>query len=236
MTDLNVLIPLLVGAFVVAAVLESALSTLFQWRLYLEFFNKRAVKTLIMIAVGYSVVRQFDYDIFNKIVSMAGGQSNAGSLSRFLSACVLAGGSSAIYQLLKTLGLRPPVESVQDKPKPASGSAWVSIRIIRNQAVGDVRIHLEEIAVPPPHMSPPISGVIGGTPHLWSRLKNVFFADPMRLPSSGGSTLETSKIYRIVASGSIRQANPNDPLLPFEHEIYVGRFAERAIVDFVVAI
>lgn len=67
MTDLSVLLPSLVGVFVVATLMESALTTLFQWRLYLEFFNGRAVKTLIMIAVGYAVVSQFSYDIFDNV-------------------------------------------------------------------------------------------------------------------------------------------------------------------------
>ncbi|MGJ7518043.1 hypothetical protein ACSFE6_27355 [Pseudomonas baetica] len=240
MNDTVVLLPLLVGVFVVATLMESALSTLFQWRLYLEFFNGRAFKTLVMIVFGYAVVLQFDYDIFNKIIILAGGVSNPGYLSLFLSACVLAGGSAAIYQLFKTLGLRPPAEPLQEKPAPAAGKAWVSVRIVRVKAVGEVRIHIDEIADPaqvigsPPQ--PPIAGVVGGQSNVWQRFRGVFLADAMRLPAYGGRTLETGKIYRIVATGKTRQENPNDPLLPFLSEIYVGKFAERAIVDFVFTV
>lgn len=64
----------LTGLFVVATVMESALALLFQWRLYREFFNGRAVKTVVMVAVGYAVATQFNYDIFDRIVRLAGGE------------------------------------------------------------------------------------------------------------------------------------------------------------------
>ncbi|MBV6823565.1 hypothetical protein [Pseudomonas sp. PD9R] len=238
MSNTSDLLPLLIGVFVVATLMESALTTLFQWRLYLEFFNGRAVKTLIMIVVGYAVVRQFNYDLFARIIGMAGGEGNPGFLSKFLSACVLAGGSAAIYQLFKTLGLRPPVESLQEKPAPAAGKAWVSVRIIRKRAVGEIGIHIEEIAaqdVTTP-LQPPIAGVIDEHTSIWRRFRGVFFADSMRLPAYGGRTLETAKVYRLIATGVAMQDNLNDPPLPFEYEIYLGRFAERAIVDFVFTV
>src|SRR6188768_4014024 len=49
---------------VIALVIESALATIFQWRVYRMVFNNRSTKTLVMIAVALIVVMAFGYDIF----------------------------------------------------------------------------------------------------------------------------------------------------------------------------
>lgn len=227
------------GLFVVATVMEAALATLFNWRLYREFFNGRAVKTLVMIGFGYAIVRTFEYDIFSKIIDLVHAKGDADPrLSQFLSALVLAGGSAAVFELFKALGLRPPVESAEAKPQPAQDKAWVSVRIIRRRAIGDVWIHFEEVPstpgaagdeiVPDPY---PLATVIRRKSFL-ERLRGVFFADPMRFPSYGGRTVDTSKVYRIVATGWQRGENPGDPDRKLAETIYCGRFAGRAIVDF----
>ena len=48
--------------FVLALLLESALSVIFNWRLFLEFFYGRGVRTLVMIAVSAIAVRTFQID------------------------------------------------------------------------------------------------------------------------------------------------------------------------------
>ncbi|MBY2937938.1 hypothetical protein [Rhizobium leguminosarum] len=224
----------LLGLFVTATVLESALTTIFQWRLYREFLNGRAVKTLVMIVVSYAVVRSFEYDVFAKIMGYAGGIGASSRTSRILSALVLAGGSAAIYQMLVTLGFRSPVTPPQSEPKPPENLAWVSIKVVRKTAIGGIRIHVDEVAAPAAELaaSPALSGEIGDRT-FGDRLRGLFFADSMRFPNYGGQTVNANQVYRISASGKRAADTPGDPLVDFDQEIFVGRFASRAIIDFV---
>lgn len=225
----------LIGLFVVAVILETALSTLFNWRVYREFFNGRAVKTLVMVAFGYAVVTQFGYDIVGIILAKVGAPGAPGPLSHILSALVLAGGSATAYQLFKALGLRPPVEPEAAQRQPASDEAWFSVRIDRQRAVGGVEIHVERLEGAPEGMAaaPALAGVLGGQPAPLARLRALFLADPMRFPTYGGRSVKAgSDVYRISTTGLAKGAQPGDPPVPFSEVIYTGRFAPRAIVDF----
>ena len=223
----------LLGLFVVATVMESALTLLFNWRLYREFCNGRAVKTLVMFGFGWAVVKGFDYDIFHRVVTLSGGKGDAGLVSSLLSAFVLAGGSTAVYELFKRLGLRAPVAAPEDTPQPGLGKAWVSVRIVPKRAIGGVRIHIEKLDNPTEAQLAvaPLAGVLAQR-SLVERLKGVFTADPMRFPSYNGRAVEVGAVHRIVATGR-RQGEGDGEPEDFLEEIYVGRFAERAIVDLV---
>lgn len=225
----------LIGLFVVATIMESALATLFNWRLYREFFDNKAMKTVIMVAFGYLVVTAFNYDIFYKIVAGAGGSGGPGPGSKLLSALVLAGGSAAVYQLFRSLGLRPPAEPVAP-PQPDESKAWVSVTVVREKAVGDIAVHFEKVASPTPEAAavPPLAGTLADKQDVLKRAISLFLADPMRFPRYGGRTVEAGHVYRISISGARRAANVNDKLVPFTDEtVYVGRFAGRAVVDLV---
>lgn len=225
----------LTGLFVVATVIESALALLFQWRLYREFFNGRAVKTVVMVAVGYAVVLQFNYDVFQRIMLLITGSGGDKLLSTFLSACILAGGSAAVFELFKALGLRPPVDPAQEKPKPPSDRAWVSVKLIRKEAVGDIKIHIVKINPADAVLDTlpsELAGVVAEKKGILSRLKNVFLADPLRLPSYGGLTVEAGTVYRIFAE-AIPNTDQTALPAPVIRDIYRGRFAGRAIVDLV---
>ena len=128
--DMPVLTGQLMGLFVVATVMESALTTIFTWRLYREFFNGRAMKTLVMIGFGFAVVKGFDYDIFHDVVIVSRGKGDSNWLSIALSSLVLAGGSAAINKLFQTLGLRAPNEAPDAAPKPEHDKAWISVRVL----------------------------------------------------------------------------------------------------------
>lgn len=224
----------LLGLLVVAAVLESALTTIFQWRLYREFFNGRAVKTLVMIGVSLAVVRGFNYDVFAKVMGDAGGLGATSRTSQVLSALVLAGGSAAIYQLLVSLGFRNPVEPPKSQPKPPENLAWVSIKAIRKHAIGDIRIHVDEITAPTSEMAatPALSGTLG-TRTFQDRMRGVFLADSMRFPAYGGHTVKANTVYRITASAQKAGDGSGGPPVEFQKEIFTGRFESRAIIDFV---
>lgn len=224
----------LLGLFVTATVLESALTTIFQWRLYREFFNGRAVKTLVMIVAGLAVVKGFDYDVFARVMAQAGGAGSSSATSQLLSAFILAGGSAAVYQLFVSLGFRAPVDAAQAAPKPAENLAWISVKIVRRRAVGPLQIHIEEVTQPSADgkASPPLAGVIGARP-LRDRLRGIFFADAMRYPPYGGLTLKAGTIYRILAVGRRTGESGDGAIEAFGKEIFLGSFASRAVIDFV---
>ena len=231
----------LVGLFVVATILESALALLFQWRLYKEFFNGRAVKTLVMFGVAYAVVRLLCYDVFANVLSSVPGAGNgtagAKELSEVLSACVLAGGSAAVNELFKALGLRSPVAATEDKPKPPADRAWLSVKVRRRKAVGDIALHVVHIDPSDPHLDPPVAnelaGVVGIRKGFVERLKRVFIADPDRFPAYGGTTVQAGVVYRLFLEADER-SEPGAGLVRTKREVYRGRFAGRAVVDFEV--
>lgn len=229
----------LVGLFVVATLVETALNTIFNWRVYREFLNGRAVKTLVMIVVGLAVVKGFDYDIVDKIVSVASDNPRAsGGLSQLLSALVIAGGSATVYQLFKALGLRPPVDPDEKKAQPPENKAWVSVRIIRKKAVGDVQLHIEAATNPSEEAKskPPLAGIVRAPSSLATRLRLLFLADPTRFPSYGGRTFTADDtVYRIVATG-LASVGDGEPPAEFRETIYEGRLASRALLDFVYVI
>lgn len=230
------LLPELGGLFVVATIMESALTTLFNWRLYREFFNGRACKTLVMIGVGYFIVSGFSYDIVSRVIHEAGGTTNSPLVSTLLSTLVLAGGSSAVFELFKRLGLRPPAVQPAPATQPGEGKAWVSVRIDPvSPGLGPVSVFFEKIEDPTPQeqASPPLCGVLGKRPFL-KRLLGIFLADPLRFPPSGGRTVDALSVYRITVQA--KQYNPMDPETTncvLKQTVFVGRFAQRAVVDFV---
>ena len=187
-----------------------------------------------MAAAGLMVVIAFKFDIFARVMVNAGGDGQSGAISIALSALILAGGSAAVYELLKRLGFRPPVEAIDDKPKPAETQAWISVRIAMKNAVGPVNIHIDKIEDPSADDQKllALAGVVGVRPFR-ERLRGVFFADTLRYPTYGGRTVEANAVYRIAATGLTRSESGDDVNVPFEREVYRGRFASRAIIDLV---
>lgn len=98
----------LTALFVLAILIESALSVIFNWRLYLKFFSNRGMKTLIMIGVAALVVWTFNIDILEKMLASYGVPVSSESffLSNLLTALILAGGSAGVYKILVALGYR----------------------------------------------------------------------------------------------------------------------------------
>jgi hypothetical protein len=222
---------------VIVLVLESALATIFQWRLYRMLFNNRAVKTIVMIAAGLLIVFGFNYDVFNGLLTIINVTPAPAAWSSWismpLSALIIAGGSAGVNTLFQRLGIRNPVQPEEQRPLLAGDQAWISVRVQLAGGMtimGPVQISVAEVA------NNPDSYVLAGTlvqQGFWQRFKAAFTADPMRFPNYGGRLVKTDTTYRIFASGQYRNANN---LVGFNKEVYSGRFASRAIVDLEVAI
>lgn len=95
-------------------VFESAMSVIFDWRLFIRYFEGRGVKTPLIVAVAFLVFLNYDLDIvaellrgFPQISGTIGDTSLPGQL---LTALLIAGGSSGVFRIFARLGIRSPEE------------------------------------------------------------------------------------------------------------------------------
>jgi hypothetical protein len=170
-------------AFVVATLLEWGLSVLFNWRPFLMLFDARGVRTIVSVGFAYIFVTAFDLDIVRDLVVAYSGIPKASDFaSQFVSALMLAGGSSGMNTVLVTLGFREVKTAEQVAPKPAPTHAWISVSLTRDLARGPV-----DVLIGPP-ANPAVAGTIGGSSHavgmFW--LLTYFVRDYGRFPTSGG--------------------------------------------------
>ncbi|MGV8986164.1 MAG: hypothetical protein ACOH2H_07770 [Cypionkella sp.] len=212
---------------IVVAFIESAMSAVFNWRVYRAVVNVRAMKTPILWAVGLAIVVTYHYDIFNLIMESVqpGSASSQGSwLTYAVSALMIAGGSAGINTLFLRLGIRSPIADEPTRPPLSMTEAWFSVKITRATAVGPVQIAIEEVA------GPPVLPLVGSLQErtLGQRLREAFGADTMRFPNYGGWTMKVGQNYRITAIATVQAASG---LEAKSKVIYEGGFAPRAIVD-----
>ena len=216
------------GKFAIVVVfIESAMSAIFNWRVYRAIVNYRSMKMPVLWAVGLTVVSAYQYDIFNTImVAATPGSAGTGNtlLTYAVSALMIAGGSSGINTLFLRLGIRSPIADEPVKPALSMTEAWLSVRVTRVTAVGPVQIAIEEVAGAA--MTPLVGSLQERT--LGERLREAFEADAMRFPSYGGWTMKAGQSYRITASAAVKVANGLETMTKV---IYEGGFAPRAIVD-----
>lgn len=228
----------LVALAVIVLVVESALATIFQWRLYRMLFNNRAVKTLVMVAVGLTIVLGFQYDIFARLVALVTPSSTpatwSGKISTGLSALIIAGGSAGVNTLLQRLGIRSPIQAEPERPLLNKDQAWISIRVRRNTAVGPVQIAVRELT--DDASTPALAGTVTERT-FWETVREAFMADAMRFPTYGGRTVTSGKTYEILAMGKrLVPVNGVSQSEDFSMPVYTGSFASQAIVDFSVTV
>lgn len=217
----------LVILFVMAVLIESALSVIFNWRVFLRFFNGKGVKTLVMVAVSALAVDAFDINIVHDLMVAYGkaDETTDPTLGFWLTALILAGGSAGVYNLLVALGYRDAKRPEDVAPKPPSNKAWVSVRVIRDKAVGPALIEIQQRAQATNTSPVAIAGVVGHSAFFYE-LRSLFFRDRLRHPQYGGHEVVPGYEYdiRVVAH------DQNGALVPSAIDgTYV--FAERAIVD-----
>jgi hypothetical protein len=108
---------------------ELALTTIFNWRIFKEHLDKRGFKTPIAVGIALAAFWQYDIDIFRDIFNslMMGNQVEGSFWGKVLSALLIAGGSSTVYELLTRFGLREEAEArektVETAPSAGTGLA-----------------------------------------------------------------------------------------------------------------
>lgn len=208
---------------IVALVLESAFATIFNWRVFRTYFSSSGWKTIVMVIASWLVVTQFSFDATGDLFNLYSNQASPG-LSGFITALVLAGGSSGINRLLQSLGYRSPTVDLAQPLQ--STQAWVAVRVKRSRAVGQIQVHIGETQQAAADLTP-LAGTIGSRRPT---LAELLFRNPNRFPANDGYSIDVGKTYQIVVEGRDNAGNTVTGLKGFY------RFAPRAIVDFDVTV
>ncbi|MGK5032685.1 hypothetical protein [Janthinobacterium sp. MDT1-19] len=226
---------ILVAAFVLAVLLESAFELLFNWRLFQEYFVGKAWRTPIMFAVTLLVVRQFGFDPLAQVFNAYQGGGAHGKddwLTAIISAMILAGGSVGVNRIMTSLGIRSPFpKAEQELARLNDREAYLSVTV--RAKAGSERYAVNMSDMPAASDTPQVLGIIGANRE--GRLRNLFFPTSLRVPRSGGTRVSVDKSYRISVTdlrtgdvydifGKPSSATAAPPL----------RFAPRAFVDIVI--
>jgi hypothetical protein len=212
----------LFAVFTIALVLESALAVIFNWRLFLFYFDGRGTKTIVSVLAGVVVAVSLQLDVIDRLYkAMFVGSSNLGGFGYFLTGLVLAGGSAGVNNILKGLGFRSLQNEQAKLPRPKPTEAWLAVRLKRNRSQsGPVQVFLTQ-----DDRGERLIGTISGTtaPSFLPGLRT----NPMRYPTVAG--------YAIPADSTV-MVQLRDPALPAGQDLSEpwGPYtvAGGAIIDF----
>ena len=104
---------ILVLLFIISLVFETALTPIFNWRLFAKYFEGKGVKTPITIVAAVALLWNYDIDIFKHIIDAFAGKdakTTSTFLGRAMTGLLVAGGSGAIFNLFAKMGLRNPTQ------------------------------------------------------------------------------------------------------------------------------
>jgi len=112
--DRTKIVNVLVLVLVLSLVFESAMSVIFDWRLFIRHFEGRGVKTPFIIGVAFLIFLNYNLDIINQLLAAFPGadvQTGAATLpGQLLTALLIAGGSGGVFRIFSRLGIRSPEE------------------------------------------------------------------------------------------------------------------------------
>lgn len=95
---------------VLSLVFESAMSVIFDWRIFIRHFEGRGVKTPLIVGVAFVVFLNYDLDIVADILQALHVETSKSVPGQFLTALLIAGGSSGVFRIFSHLGIRSPEE------------------------------------------------------------------------------------------------------------------------------
>jgi hypothetical protein len=180
---------------VLAIFLESALAILFNWRPFVEIFNSRAVKPVVSLAFALFLVYKFRIDLISTLAKLINPTvPPLDDSGRILTAMVIAGGSSAVNNLMVGFGFRQQRTPEQMAPKPPANKGWISVSIVRSELItGPVTV---AIGVENDGQIP----VVSALSHSTTPGRRFFFRDRGRFPGSGGYAVEKGANITVKAS------------------------------------
>ncbi len=233
--------------FVTAVVLESAFAVIFNWRVFLAYFDTKGVKTIVMIVISAIVVFYFKLDVFASLMaafSLPNSSADAATvaaslqnevtntsdtLSKLITALVLAGGSSGVHNMMYALGFRSNRDT-ETTTKPAQDEAWISVSVTCRTVDGPVQVSVQKIDAAPDGIAP--FALAGSVKFRRPALKELLMRNLNRFPQNGGYVVEPDKTYAIQAVGDKRGDSSVQVASPPRYY----KFAPRAVVDLDIVI
>lgn len=130
MTGLNVnweqIGEVLVLLFVISVVFETALTPIFNWRVFARFCEGKGWKTPITVIAAVALLWNYDIDIFKHVIDAFAQEGDVAAPSTFLGRVItgllVAGGSGAVFNIFTKLNLRDP-KKLEEKAKKAREEA-----------------------------------------------------------------------------------------------------------------
>ena len=117
---------ILVLLFVISVVFETALTPIFNWRVFARFCEGKGWKTPITVIAAVALLWNYDIDIFKHVIDAfakeGGTEAQSTFLGRLITGLLVAGGSGAIFNIFAKLGLRNPTQ-LAEKAKKAREDA-----------------------------------------------------------------------------------------------------------------
>jgi hypothetical protein len=193
---LSTSVSVLIRLFVLAVILESALAVIFNWRPYLGSFETRTTNPLITFFAALALVWLFNLDQVGALMRAYGSgppenSPDAQWASIIVTALVVAGGSSGVNRMLRSLGYRS-ITLDEEKPKPPRTEAWLAvIDTSRTAAEGSY-----DILIRPDKGSWAVVGSLK-RPRRRSGFVQWLLRNPRRFPSSGGLSMPINKSIEV---------------------------------------
>ncbi len=123
------IIKTLTKIFILAVLIEVALSVAFRWRVFLRHSEGRGWKVPIAFGVSLVIVVTHGIDLPGEVVAAFGTKPEAGKeVGYLISALIIAGGSSSVNSVFEALGWRNPLAQSKKAEKPrkeSRGRLWV---------------------------------------------------------------------------------------------------------------
>ncbi|MDP9993828.1 hypothetical protein J2W28_004469 [Variovorax boronicumulans] len=236
---LEISFQILVAAFVLALLLESAFALLFNWRVFEAFLNGRAARTPIMLLGAWLVVHKFDFDLMASLVQAyrpVDGAMTGGWFTQLLTAMILAGGSVGVNKILVALKFRSLIKDDDVPRKLDDTQAWVSVEVEPKKRGDKVRVDITEVTPPAGAELTTTVGVAGSQKPT---LRGLLLGENYRVPRTGGMRVEVAKYYTItlhdLTNGGLYDVT-GEALQKSGPEPTIFRFGSRAFLDFHVKI
>lgn len=224
----------LVAAFVLALLLESAFALLFNWRPFNAFLNGRSVRSPIMFVASLLLVHQFHFDLMAQLFdayfpSGAGTNSNPGT--GVLTAMILAGGSVGVNRILTTLGFRSQLKDGEVPPTPDETHAWIAVAVEPVTMKDKLVVAVNEVT---PAAGASVSTAVGIASARRPGWRSLFLGDDFRVPRSGGMRVDTGKFYSITVKNLDTGTEYDVTGKPVGNNSTptIFRFGPRAVLDF----
>ena len=95
---------------VLSIVFETAFTPIFNWRIFLRYFEGKGVKTPLIIVIAFIVFWRYDLDIVEKLLFALGQEQATTTGGKVITALIIAGGSDGVLRIFTRLGIRNPAD------------------------------------------------------------------------------------------------------------------------------